>query len=134
MSNLLFPAFVKSNSLRWLTKMRDSEQIAKVAHQKWANERIAHIFEKRDLFRKPMSEFPTLYMYIVHFVFMKKKYWRIAYILRTYEKSNCIYRSMPSTVTMYCTALSVNLYVGWSEWLVTPSIYPHVTWYRLTCL
>ena len=52
-------------------EMSDREQIAQVAHQKWANEWIAHFFERiahslifgqktSDLLRKPMSEFPAL--------------------------------------------------------------------------
>ena len=44
-------------------KMSDCERIAQVAHQKWANERIAHslIFSQKKSYslRKPMSKFPT---------------------------------------------------------------------------
>ena len=57
-----------SELLRSLTK---NEQSAQVAHQKWANERIARFFYKiahslifsqktSDSLRKPMSEFPAL--------------------------------------------------------------------------
>ena len=52
--------------------MSDHEQIAQVAHQKWANEQIARFFERIahsltrilqkmiDSLRKLMSEFPAL--------------------------------------------------------------------------
>ena len=52
-------------------KISDCERIAQVAHQKWANERIACFFERiahslifsqktSDLLRKSMSHFPAL--------------------------------------------------------------------------
>ena len=52
-------------------EMSDRERIAQVAHQKWANEWIAHFFERiahllifgqksSDSLGKPMSEFPAL--------------------------------------------------------------------------
>ena len=54
---------------RW-EEMSDRERIAQVAHQKWANEWIAHFFERiahslifgqktSDSLGKPMSEFPA---------------------------------------------------------------------------
>ena len=74
MNDSLIPSFLMSNvseSLRSLTKNEWCKQIAQVAHQKWANEQIAHFFEQiahsliflqktSDLLRKPMSEFPAL--------------------------------------------------------------------------
>ena len=77
MSDLLIPSFLVSDvskSLRSRTKNEPCERIAQVAHQKWANERIAHFFERiapllsffaiktSDSLRKPMSEFPALQM------------------------------------------------------------------------
>ena len=62
-----------SKSLRSLTKNEQCEQIAEVAHQKWANEQIARFLsesfirsfahfsqKKSDSHSKPMSEFPAL--------------------------------------------------------------------------
>ena len=49
MSDLLIPSFLMSDvseSLRLLTKNEWCEQIAQVAHQKWANERITRFFEQ----------------------------------------------------------------------------------------
>ena len=63
MSDLLIPSFLMvdvSELLRLLTKnegpwairsglspkMSNHEQIAQVAHQKWANEQIAHVFDR----------------------------------------------------------------------------------------
>ena len=88
MSDSLIPSFLVSNVselLRSLTKnvrpwairsgrseeISDLERIAQVAHQKWANERIARFFEgiahllifgqkMSDSLGKPMSEFPAL--------------------------------------------------------------------------
>ena len=85
MSDSVIPSFLVndvSKSLRSLTKNELCEQIAQVAHQKWAtmskslrsltkNERIVHFFEriahlliflqkKSDSLRKPMSKFPAL--------------------------------------------------------------------------
>ena len=88
MSDSLIPSFLVSDvseSLRSLTKneqpwaicsghspkISNHEQIAQVAHQKWANEQITCFFERiahlliflqktSDSLRKPMSEFPTL--------------------------------------------------------------------------
>ena len=81
MSQLLISSFLVSDgseSLRSLTKnerprairssrseeMSDCDRIAQVAHQKWANEWIAHslIFRQKtsDLLGKPMSLFPAL--------------------------------------------------------------------------
>ena len=87
MSDLLIPSFWVSNvskslrlltkneqvskSLRLLTKNEWWERIAQVAHQKWANERIAGFFERiahslifsqktSESLRKPLSEFPAL--------------------------------------------------------------------------
>ena len=59
-----------------LEKMSDRERSAQVAHQKWANERIARFFEgiahslifgqkTSDSLGKPMSEFPALVLYLV---------------------------------------------------------------------
>ena len=80
MSDSLIPSFLVSDvskSLRSLTnndqpwaicsgrspKMSDHERIAQVAHQKWVNERIAHllIFSQKtsDSLRKPLSKFPA---------------------------------------------------------------------------
>ena len=49
MSDSLIPSFLVSDmseSLRSLTKNERCEQIAQVAHQKWANEQISHFFER----------------------------------------------------------------------------------------
>ena len=75
MSESLISSFLVSDvseSLRSLTKNERCEQIAQVAHQKWANEWIAHFFEQiahsllfgqktSDSLGKPMSEFPALH-------------------------------------------------------------------------
>ena len=56
-------------------EMSDHERIPQVAHQKWANEWIAHFFEPiahllifgqktSDSLRKPMSEFPALLIFL----------------------------------------------------------------------
>ena len=64
---------LKSNERLWAIRseeMSDCERIAQVAHQKWANEWIAHFFERiahslifgqktSDLLGKPMSKFPA---------------------------------------------------------------------------
>ena len=66
-----FPLSNVSESLRSLTKNERCERIAQVAHQKWANEWIAHFFERiahslifgqktSNLHGKPMSEFPVM--------------------------------------------------------------------------
>ena len=88
MNKSLIPSFLVSDvikSLRSLTKnerpwgirshrseeMSDHEQIAQVAHQKWANEWTARFFERiahslifgqktSDSLGKPMSKFPAL--------------------------------------------------------------------------
>ena len=74
MSESLISSFLVSNvseSLRLLTKNEQCERIAQVAHQKWANEWIAHFFEQiahllifgqktSDSLGKPMSKFPAL--------------------------------------------------------------------------
>ena len=74
MSESLIPSFLVSDvseSFRSLTKNERCEQIAQVAHQKWANEWIARFFERiahslifgqktSDSLGKPMSEFPAL--------------------------------------------------------------------------
>ena len=68
--NSLIPSFLVIDVSESLTK---NERFAQDAHQKWANEPIAHFFvrlahtvnsnfsqKKSDLLRIPMSEFPTL--------------------------------------------------------------------------
>ena len=74
MSDSLIPSFLMSDvseSLWSLTKNEQCEQIAQVAHQKWANEQIARFFERiahllifsqktSDWLRKAMSEFLAL--------------------------------------------------------------------------
>ena len=74
MSHSFIPSFLMSESLRLITKYERCERIAQVAHQKWANERIARFFEQiahslmirsfiektSDFLRKPMREFPTM--------------------------------------------------------------------------
>ena len=65
-------------------EMSDREQIAQVAHQKWANEWIAHFFEQitlslifgqktSDSLRNQMIEFPALDTYQItkYFMFVK---------------------------------------------------------------
>ena len=71
-------------------EMRDRERIAQVAHQKWANEWIAHFFEQiadslifgqktSDSLGNQMSEFPTLQIrlkVVVDFADSAGKCWR----------------------------------------------------------
>ena len=69
--------FITKNERLWVIpsghseEMSDRERIAQVAHQIWANERIAHFFEQSthlltfwqktiNLLRKQMSKFPAL--------------------------------------------------------------------------
>ena len=68
-------------------KMSNRERIAQVAHKKWANERIAHFFERiahllileqktSDSLGKLMNEFPALvHIQTISFNILMFKYW-----------------------------------------------------------
>ena len=96
-------------------QMRDHERFAQVAHQKWANERITHFFERiahslifsqktNDSLRKPMSEFPSLVLYnyfLVYLVSINENY-RVSYICF------CIYSKLKSTSILNITFFALN--------------------------
>ena len=74
MSDSPIPSFLVSDVSKSLRSLTKNERFAWVAHQKWANVRIARFFEgianllifgqkTSDLLRKPMSEFPALQVY-----------------------------------------------------------------------
>ena len=65
MSDSLIPSFLVgdvSESLRSLTKNERCEQIAQVAHQKWANERFTQVANQKNLKEKLVDTQKSAFM------------------------------------------------------------------------